>query len=222
MKVIIPKPCHENWHKMTPVEKGRFCNSCQKKVHDFTNVSDKEIKTILNNDKSACGRFRHNQLDRDLVIPKEKKSLWLAASATIVSFIGVGTHEIVAQEPTNTEQHKTSNKALSNINAPTSKNIITGIVSDNKGPLPYVSIINKTTEQKVQTDIDGKFSIEANEGDIFEVSYIGCKIENITINHNTNYDIVLVEDSSLLGDVYIVQERTFFGRIFHWIGNIFR
>ncbi|AXG74808.1 hypothetical protein DVK85_11435 [Flavobacterium arcticum] len=210
---------------MTSVEKGRFCTSCQKQVHDFTNVSDKEIKSILNNDKSACGRFRHDQLDRDLVIPKEKKSLWLwlAASAAIVSFIGVGTHEIVAQEPTNTEQHETNNEILGDIEVtPTSKDIITGVVSDHIGPLPTASIINKTTEQEVQTDIDGKFSVEANKGDRLEVNYIGYKIQNITINQNTNYNIVLEEDSALLGDVYIIKERTFFGRIFHWIGNIFR
>ncbi|OIQ18085.1 MAG: hypothetical protein BM557_07665 [Flavobacterium sp. MedPE-SWcel] len=221
IQISIPKPCHENWDKMTPVERGRFCDSCQKKVHDFTNVSDKEIKTILSNDKSACGRFRHNQLDRNLVIPKEKKNIWLAASAAIVSFIGVGTHEVLAQEPTNTEQHETSNKVLlGDIEfTPTSKNIITGIVSDNVGLLPYVSIINKTTEQKVQTDIDGKFSIEANKGDILEFSYISYESKNITVN-NINYEIVLTPYAT--GGICIVKERTLFGRIFHWIGNIFR
>ncbi|OIQ18084.1 MAG: hypothetical protein BM557_07660 [Flavobacterium sp. MedPE-SWcel] len=220
MKVIIPNPCHENWNKMTPVEKGRFCSSCQKKVHDFTNVSDKEIKSILNNDKSTCGRFRHDQLNRDLVIPKEKKSLWLAASAAIVSFIGIGTHEIVAQEPTNTEQHETNNKVLSDIEiAPTSKSIITGTISDETDPLPGAIVINKMTQQVARTDIDGKFSIQANEGDKLEFSFIGYETKNITVNENTKYDIIL-NTAAMIGEV--VYKRTFFGRIFQWIGNIFR
>lgn len=90
---------------MTPVEKGRFCSSCQKVVHDFTKSSDKEITAILNADKTACGSFLNTQLNRKLVIPKEKSTVWMAASAGVVSFLALGTTEAVAQTPVPVEQH---------------------------------------------------------------------------------------------------------------------
>lgn len=64
MKLHIPKPCSANWNKMTPEEKGRFCNQCQKTVIDFTNMSPVQIEDYINRNKehSVCGRFKKNQL----------------------------------------------------------------------------------------------------------------------------------------------------------------
>ena len=65
-KISIPKPCHEDWNKFTPDEKGAFCKVCSKSVHDFTKRSAHEIKIILveeiNAGKKVCGRFNESQL----------------------------------------------------------------------------------------------------------------------------------------------------------------
>ncbi len=64
-KITIPEPCHENWQKMTPNEKGRFCASCSKTVVDFTKKSTEEIQEYLirNKEKRVCGHFYKKQLD---------------------------------------------------------------------------------------------------------------------------------------------------------------
>lgn len=66
--VRVPEPCHEDWNKMKPEEKGRFCSSCQKTVVDFSTKTDFEIKTIIEENRSGqmCGHFRKSQLDRPL------------------------------------------------------------------------------------------------------------------------------------------------------------
>ena len=64
-KITIPKPCHEDWNKMTPDGNGRFCLSCSKTVVDFTSMFLNEIQHffIQNQNNKICGRFRKSQLD---------------------------------------------------------------------------------------------------------------------------------------------------------------
>lgn len=86
LHISIPQPCHENWEAMTPVEKGKFCSTCQKKVFDFTKVSDKEIIEILNSENVTCGRFTTAQLNRNLYTNQQKSSFWLVVSVAILGF----------------------------------------------------------------------------------------------------------------------------------------
>lgn len=73
IQLDIPQPCHENWNKMTPSEKGRFCNACQKQVVDFTGMSDTQVATFFKKaEGSVCGRFMQDQLNREMEIPKKR------------------------------------------------------------------------------------------------------------------------------------------------------
>lgn len=84
LSLSIPEPCHENWNNMLPDEKGRFCLSCSKSVHDFTGKSDQEIHAILmaNKDQKVCGRFSKSQLNRPLNIRVNLADLPSNMSAT--------------------------------------------------------------------------------------------------------------------------------------------
>lgn len=65
MKITIPKPCNENWDSMSPVEKGRFCSICSKKVHDFTTSTQSEIAAALKAEPGICGIFDNRAVDVD-------------------------------------------------------------------------------------------------------------------------------------------------------------
>ena len=55
---------------------------------------------------------------------------------------------------------------------------VTGTVTDPGGmPLPGVTVQEKGTTNGVATDFDGNFSIQANEGDILEISYVGFQTQ---------------------------------------------
>jgi len=64
MNVYIPVPCHEDWDSMKQEDKGRFCSLCQKKVIDFSGMTDDEVRHFfLNNGiQNTCGRFNQHQL----------------------------------------------------------------------------------------------------------------------------------------------------------------
>lgn len=66
-KIGIQSPCTENWSKMTPTQKGAFCQKCAFEVHDFTSATAQEIKeTLLELSGSrVCARMTVEQ-ERDL------------------------------------------------------------------------------------------------------------------------------------------------------------
>jgi hypothetical protein len=68
-KIAIPKPCDEDWNKMTPEQSGRFCGSCAKSVVDFTQMNETEIQSyfVINQNKNVCGRFKNVQLDTIII-----------------------------------------------------------------------------------------------------------------------------------------------------------
>lgn len=74
----IQEPCHEDWHKMLPEEKGRFCMACQKKVIDFTGYTDRQVATFFKKPmgENVCGRLTNDQLNRALTIP-QKRIPWI-------------------------------------------------------------------------------------------------------------------------------------------------
>ncbi len=81
--------CNRTWEDMKPVEGGRFCNDCQKKVVDFTNKTNDEIAAyFMGSTTIVCGNFRQSQLAPALPKPIWKR--WLSAAAMFVAvFIGV-------------------------------------------------------------------------------------------------------------------------------------
>lgn len=73
MKIMIPKPCHENWENMTADERGKFCSVCATTVRDFTASSDEELINSFSSAADICGRFREDQLGRSLNLPLSGK-----------------------------------------------------------------------------------------------------------------------------------------------------
>lgn len=110
IQLHIPEPCHENWDQMSPVDKGRFCGSCQKQVVDFSGMSDRQIAEFFKRPStgSVCGRFMTDQLDREISIPK-KRIPWFRYFFTIAVpalFLTVNTGQAKAQGKEKVQQDK--------------------------------------------------------------------------------------------------------------------
>jgi len=84
---------------------------------------------------------------------------------------------------------------------------INGTVSDQYGnPLPGASVRLKGNESKgTETDFDGNFSllIEGNEN-ILLISFMGYITQEILINGQTNFQIILNEDSQSLDEIVVI------------------
>jgi TonB-linked SusC/RagA family outer membrane protein len=101
-----------------------------------------------------------------------------------------------------TIRHKSDVKSFS-LNTPEALTL-KGTVSDAKGqPLVGVSVGVKGTSTGVQTDVNGKFSISANAGDVLVFTYIGYVKKEVTITSGADLSITLAEDSKQLGEVVV-------------------
>ena len=74
---------------------------------------------------------------------------------------------------------------------------ISGIVSDETGPLPGVNVLIKGTTSGVETDFDGKFTIQAKTGDILVFSFVGMKSIQKTVGSSNSMNITMTSDNVL-------------------------
>ena len=83
-------------------------------------------------------------------------------------------------------------------------NIKGKVLDENNVPLPGVNILIKGTTQGTQSDFDGNFSIQAENGDVLIFSYVGTKTIEKTVGAENTYDVVMESDSSELDEIVVV------------------
>ena len=78
---------------------------------------------------------------------------------------------------------------------------VTGLVTSDDGPLPGATILVQGTNTFSTTDFDGNFTIEAAQGDVLEVSFVGYTTQQINVDKD-QLNILLVADN-VLGEVVV-------------------
>lgn len=85
------------------------------------------------------------------------------------------------------------------------QNTISGTVTDsNSQPLPGATVLKVNTKAGTTTDFDGVFSIEASQGDVLEISYMGFQTTRVTVSIAKTYQITLQDDAAQLDEVVVV------------------
>lgn len=82
---------------------------------------------------------------------------------------------------------------------------ITGVVTDEKNePIIGANVIVKGTTIGSITDLDGRFSLDANEKDIVQVSYMGYISKEMTVGKSNTITVNLIEDSRNIDEVVVI------------------
>ena len=81
---------------------------------------------------------------------------------------------------------------------------VKGTVSDDVGPLPGASVLVVGTNRSVQTDIDGKYSIQVRAGEKLEFSYVGMQSQLVTLRNSYFVNVTLTgtELNEVVKDLY--------------------
>ncbi len=187
IQLSIAEPCHENWENMSPVDKGKFCGSCQKQVVDFSHMSDRQVAEFFKKPStgSVCGRFMTDQLEREIEIPK-KRIPWVKYFFTIALpafFISKSSAQDVSKAKPATDTSKVSIPRITlglvmpkleekPVCKDTMENLIKGkvafvkptpitgkVIAENGEVIPGASVIIKGTKIGMATGEDGSFSL---------------------------------------------------------------
>ncbi|HLO69645.1 MAG TPA: carboxypeptidase-like regulatory domain-containing protein [Flavipsychrobacter sp.] len=219
IQISIPQPCHEDWNKMTPTEQGRFCNSCQKCVVDFTGFTDRQLYDFFDSHKGqkVCGRFNGTQLNKTISIPKQPNSLlysyFIAFGLTLV-LIQIPIQELSAKAPlvnSNTLQVSSFHES----NTPTGDSIlISGYVLDNnKKPIPNANadLIYGNHTLSAQTDSLGQYHIAIPKTYRPELLMLKITIRGYEteVEYYTKENLTEVKTTILIPDN--IEERTITG-----------
>ena len=71
---------------------------------------------------------------------------------------------------------------------------VTGVVSDELGPIAGANVVVDGTTRGTTTDFDGNYTIKAKQGEVLVISYTGKKTVKITIAAASSYNVSLKDD----------------------------
>lgn len=230
--IDLPNPCQENWWEMEKVPLGRHCNVCQKKVVDFTRMTDQQAIDILQESNyQTCGKFTELQLLNGFETKKENYlpfKLKAAASAILLFFsdkaLAVNspkTTTIELNSKFNSKEVYHFAKQTRHAPADSNRRYLKGVVLDSitgEG-VPSVKIALVQNSKQTLSDFDGKFVLELPEVEhdnfmIFVSSYsngwVDYEIHISKKDNLENYQILLpseIRDVPMIGIVVPAKKK---------------
>lgn len=218
--IVINKPCNEQWNEMDNISDGKFCKSCQKKVVDFSMLSNKEILDYLSDENKVCGKFDKKQFDNLNAsfsvanITKAKFENWRFAAL----FLGATT--LFAPMAKATFTHRYQQESIKNYQSLKDSTVfytISGKVTDENGlAVPGATVIVEGANAKTTTNIEGAFAltVPSNTKHLL-IKYIGYEIKEIRIRpkKRTKYSISLEASKFVLGEGAVIRDHKIDSRL---------
>lgn len=196
-QVRIETPCSEDWSKMTPVEKGRYCAACQKTVVDMTLMSDREIQDFfMRSEGEVCAQMHTDQQNRNLITHEATKSkgwryLWGLLVAGLFS-----SQEVKAQGKATIKPAVQQNIPAKGVQVETNF-FWEFTVKDSKTleAIPRASIQITSTGKYLSADENGMVRIELQTKDsiVLKISAIGYPEMEYSISPSNNSQVLYLE-----------------------------
>jgi len=80
---------------------------------------------------------------------------------------------------------------------------ISGVVSDEMGPVADISVKVVGTTRGTVTDFDGNYSIKAKTGDTLEFTHVSYATVTKVVGASSKIDVVVKESGETLGEVVV-------------------
>jgi hypothetical protein len=224
IELSIPQPCTQNWDGMSVNETGRFCDSCNKSVIDFTNYSDQQLIEFFKGPKeNVCGKLRHDQLGKSLYLLQYQQSRpfpQFFISAALVIGLGNSVNAKEKHAPTiiNVVQNETKEEKENNeTTGDDSTRYFSGQVIDmkTKETVPGATVLLEGATIGTATDINGFFKLDISDQldkDTIHVivSFLGYETQTVKFTPKAipQNQVIEIEANTVLGGMEIIYNRT--------------
>lgn len=149
-----------------------------------------------------------NEIDRKSMLNDLKNELFEDYSNLAIWW---GTEFKYKKEVTKKRKTTDNNASTQRIDSITTINseidrslpIISGVISDSQGPLPGVNIMVKNSNSGVQTDFDGRYALNAEEGAVLIYSFLGMNTVEKQVAEENIINIEMEEDAASLDEVVV-------------------
>ena len=163
-------------------------------------VKDEPMEKVLDAiEKQSEFRFLYNKSQVDV----ERKVTIVASNKKV--------DEILAEVTKGTDISYTINNrqiVLSKKSAPTAAQQIrqiTGKIVDDRGePVIGANVAVKGTGTGAISDMDGNFVVNATNGQVLSITYVGYQPREIPVTSQSVYNVTIVEDTRMLSEVIVV------------------
>ena len=81
---------------------------------------------------------------------------------------------------------------------------VTGVVSDELGPIAGANVVVEGTTRGTTTDFDGNYTIKAKQGEVLVISYTGKTTMKIKVAAANSYNVSLKDDLKQLAEVEVI------------------
>ena len=189
--LTISTPCHEDWDAMTPCDRGRHCAACQKKVVDFTAMSDAQLFAFIENlpeQTRICGRLRSDQLSTPpppyRISHRVRTWVTLAAAVSLplLGFSQTGHPVLPAKQTLSTNASQDSLRLMGD-----QEGFVQGRLIDSEGvPLIGATVIATQTNSGTYSDQRGCFRLRLPRGaQSITVDYTGYLTRVLPVDAHT-------------------------------------
>lgn len=189
-----------------------FClhaeNSNSQNVMITLKKNNAELESVLNDiEKQTDYLFVYNKyvnVERKVSVDLNKRPLEEALNqlfkGTNVKYLVDGAYIVLSAQNIVIEADKSLTPIIQQ------GRIISGVVKDSSGePVIGANIVIKGSKSLgTVTDVNGRFSINVENGRMLTVSYIGYNTKDVQIGNTKSIDILLVEDTQTLDEVVVV------------------
>ena len=152
---------------------------------------------------------KYNNLTLDLTNQKVSVVLDKALKDSDLTYKVVGRQIAIIRkdekEQASTTPRTVPAEASPTVEAADPRRLLSGVVQDAKGQaLPGATVKVKGTERGTVTDVEGRFTINVNDGEVLQFSFVGFLNKEVPVGSQSSLTVQLQEDVAGLEELVVV------------------